>query len=155
MQIRVATPRDAEAVSAMLREIAAAGKRTRPCDPAFVLATYIENPNGILCLLALDEDGTVLGLQSLSRATAGNAWGTEPGWGIIGTHVGPRAARRGVGKALFVRTLEAAKAAGLPAIDASIAADNAEGLGYYEAMGFRARQESEGRINKAFRLRDA
>ncbi len=31
----------------------------------------------------------------------GNPYEVEPGWGVIGTHVSPPAARRGVGTALF------------------------------------------------------
>jgi ribosomal protein S18 acetylase RimI-like enzyme len=78
-----------------------------------------------------------LGFQSLLRAAAGNRYDVPVGWGIIGTHIGPRAQRRGVGSALFAASREAALAARLTRIDATIAADNATGLGYYEAMGFR------------------
>ena len=79
----------------------------------------------------------MLGFQSLIRAEEGNSGGVEPGWGIIGTHVRPTAARRGVGRALFEVSRAAAANAGLQTIDATIAANNPEALAYYEAMGFR------------------
>ncbi|ANT59104.1 acetyltransferase [Salipiger sp. CCB-MM3] len=134
--IRRATPADVPGLSAMLKALVAAGKRSRPADEAFVMASYVANPDGISCFVALSEDGEVLGLQALSRATAGNPYGTPEGWGIIGTHVSPAAARRGVGLGLFRATREAAQAAGLPAIEAYIQTANAEGRGYYAAMGF-------------------
>lgn len=89
----------------------------------------------------------------MKRAAAGNPWGVRPGWGIVGTHIRPDAARRGVGRALFGQTLDAARAAGLRHIDATIAADNAEGLAYYEAMGFRTYRTPEGRICKRLAIR--
>lgn len=70
----------------------------------------------------------------------------------MGTHVNPDAARRGVGKALFPVTLLAAKAYGLAKIDATIGANNPEGLGYYEAMGFRTYRTPDGKICKQYVL---
>ncbi|WP_078059421.1 GNAT family N-acetyltransferase [Tropicimonas marinistellae] len=152
MKIRPATADDAAGASRMLQALAAAGKRSRPSDPDFVLETYICAPDRVECLVAVDEDGTILGLQSLARARPGNPYGVAEGWGIIGTHVSPRAARKGCGKALFAVTREAALAAGLVAIDASIGADNADGLAYYAAMGFETYRTPEGKICKRLAL---
>lgn len=152
MRIRPAAPADADGMSAVLHEIVAATGRPRPSDPAFVLATYTGNPHRIACSVAVDADGGILGFQSLIRAVAGNAYGVEPGWGIIGTHVSPRAARRGVGKALFEVSRGSAHAAGLVAIDATIGADNATGLAYYEAMGFRTYRRADDAVSKVFLL---
>lgn len=149
MQIRDAVIGDVEQISAFLKELTASGKRTRPDDEDFVRAYYIEDPGKIRCSVA-EDNGVVLGFQSLARAEADNTWGVEPGWGIIGTHIRPAAARRGVGRALFAVTREAAHMAAIRNIDASIAADNAEALAYYEAMGFRTYRTSEGRICKSF-----
>ncbi|MGY9047004.1 MAG: N-acetyltransferase family protein, partial [Rhodobacterales bacterium] len=132
MKIRDAIATDAAQISAFLQELTALGKRTNRSDEDFVLSSYINGPTKVKCAVAEDADGTILGLQSLSRATEDNIYGVTPGWGIIGTHVSPEAARRGVGRALFAANRQAAQDAGLDKIDASIGESNAEGLGYYE-----------------------
>lgn len=151
MIIREATATDAPQMSAFLTRLTEMGRRTRPSDESFVLDYYINGPQKIQCTLA-EDDGIVLGFQSLSLAMEGNQWGVTPGWGMIGTHVNPDAARRGVGRALFPATLQAARDYGLQKIDASIGADNAEGLGYYEAMGFRTYRTPDGLVCKCYDL---
>jgi ribosomal protein S18 acetylase RimI-like enzyme len=152
MKIRPATAEDAEGMAAVQNEIFAAGLRKTSTDIEMVLKTYIEKEGRIECSVAEDGAGRILGFQSLRYARAGNIYGVEEGWGIIGTHVSPSAARQGVGSALFSATLEAAKAAGLENIDASIGADNALGQGYYEAMGFRTYRTPEGLVCKVYRV---
>ncbi|WP_299404074.1 GNAT family N-acetyltransferase [uncultured Roseobacter sp.] len=152
MKIRDATKEDVAEMSAFLQQLAALGKRTSRSDPAFVLSNYIHDPNKVQCAVAEDADGTILGFQSLKVAMEANIYGVEPGWGIIGTHIRPDAARRGVGRALFAATREAAQRSGLTKIDASIAATNPEGLAYYEAMGFRSYRTSDGTICKCLDL---
>ena len=149
MIMRDGTVEDAEQMSAFLRELTAAGKRTSPDDIAHVRSYYIEDADKIRCTVA-EEDGSILGFQSLKNARAGNQWGVEPGWGIVGTHIRPSAARRGVGRALFDVTRKAAQDAGLLHIDASIGANNSEGLAYYEAMGFRTYRTPKNLICKRF-----
>ncbi|MBF9048624.1 GNAT family N-acetyltransferase [Roseobacter sp. HKCCD9010] len=134
MIVRDGTIEDVEQISAFLQQLTASGKRTRPDDEAFVRANYIEDADKICCAVA-EEDGVVLGFQSLKRARAGNEWGVEPGWGIIGTHIRPSAARRD---------------AGLAHIDATIGATNPEALSYYEAMGFQTYRTPEGSVCKRF-----
>ncbi|MEM9011937.1 MAG: GNAT family N-acetyltransferase [Pseudomonadota bacterium] len=136
-------------MSAFLKELTVSGKRTSPDDELFVRAHYIEDPGKIRCSVA-EEDGVVLGFQSLKRADAGNKWGVEPGWGIIGTHIRPSASRRGVGRALFAVSRKAAEAASIRKIDATIASDNPEALAYYEAMGFRTYRTPDDLICKCF-----
>ncbi|WP_179379043.1 GNAT family N-acetyltransferase [Jannaschia marina] len=138
MKLVEAIPAHIEQIVEMLQALTDAGKRTRPSDPEFVRDAYVANTDGIRTTLALDDDGRLLGIQVLSRARSDNPYGTPAGWGIIGTHVAPWAARRGVGRALFDETLSAARAAGVPSLDAYIQTANAEGMGYYEAMGFRS-----------------
>lgn len=152
MIYRDADQADASKVSAMLMDLAKAGKRTRPSDETFVREDYIGNPDKVSCMLALDEDGSVLGLQILTIAREGNPYGTPPGYGIIGTHVHPNAARRGVGKALFAKTQIAAQNAGLEKIDATIGDDNDEGLGYYTAMGFETYRTMPNKTCKCYTL---
>ncbi|MEM9436972.1 MAG: GNAT family N-acetyltransferase [Pseudomonadota bacterium] len=151
MEIREAVPSDAEAVSEMLSALVAAGKRTRPSDAGFVLEAYISNPLGIRTSVAVEGD-EILGIQILSRAYEGNPYGAPLGSGIIGTHAAPWAARRGVGRALFQATLGAAREAGLQTIEAFIHRENAEGHGYYGAMGFEPVREDGDALVRSFRL---
>ena len=152
LRVREATVADIPRISEILQQLTRLGKRTRPSDEDFVRSNYVEHREHIRCSVAIDEDDTILGFQILKRAWEGNIYGVTPGWGIIGTHVGPNAARRGVGKTLFSSTLAAAEKAGLTSIDATIANTNTEGLAYYEAMGFRTYRTPEGKICKRFDL---
>ena len=152
MVIREAGASDAEGMSRVLMELIAAGQRERPGEAAFALSHYIQHLHRLHCFVALDDEGKMLGLQSLKRAQAGNPYGTSAGWGIIGTHVRPSAARRGVGSRLFAATLAGAKAARLPAIEAYIGEENKTALDYYEALGFRTHRRPDGIICKVLRL---
>ena len=152
MQIRPATPDDAPAMSAMLEALIAAGKRTNPGDLDYTMANYVNRPDGILCSVAVEEDGSVLGLQSLSRAMEGNPYRTPEGWGIIGTHVAPTAARRGVGSQLFEASKQAALADGIENIEAFINMRNVEGQAYYESMGSRTYRVDGEAICKCYRV---
>lgn len=145
-----ATPDHASGISDVLRRLTAAGQRSRPDDPGFVLDYYIQHPNRISCTVACDPDGAVLGFQSLKLATPGNPYDVAPGWGVIGTNISPAAAHQGIGKALFRVTRAAAEDAGLPDIDATIGADNVAGLAYYAAMGFRTYRHIDGAVCKRF-----
>jgi ribosomal protein S18 acetylase RimI-like enzyme len=154
LRIRPATEADAPAMSRVLRDIVAWNGRERPTAPDFVLDTYIRHPCGLRCSVALDAGGVVLGFQSLLRAAAGNPYGTPEGWGIIGTHVSPAAHGRGIGRALFASSLEAASLAGLTRIEALIGADNAGALRFYDSLGFRHLSAEAERIRKVFVLPD-
>ncbi|MEM7546202.1 MAG: GNAT family N-acetyltransferase [Pseudomonadota bacterium] len=151
MIIRDGTSSDVDQMSSFLRDLTASGKRKSPDDEAFVLAYYINDPDKIRCTVA-EDDGLILGFQSLKRAQDGNQWGVKAGWGIIGTHIRPSAARRGVGRALFDVTRKAAGEAGLTHVDASISATNPEALAYYDAMGFRTYRTPADLICKCFEV---
>ncbi len=150
--IRNAVDADAEGMSGVLTALVSAGKRTKSADSAFALTHYINDPERIQCSVAVASDGQILGFQSLKLATRNNPYGVAVGWGIIGTHIKPSAARCGIGRALFKCSLQAAQQQGLPAIDATIGANNSGGLGYYEAMGFRDYRQMGGAICKVFRV---
>lgn len=152
MKTRPAMPDDAEGMAAVQNEIFAAGLRKTPTDVAAILAAYIDPEDRIHCVVAEDDDGRILGFQSLRLAKVGNPWNVAEGWGIIGTHVSPLAARRGVGSALFRDTLLAAREFGLRNIDASIGADNMLGQAYYEAMGFQTYRTPDGLVCKVLHL---
>lgn len=152
MIIRPATADDAEGMATVQNEIFAAGLRSAPTDQDTVMNHYIANQHRIQCVVAVDDDGGILGFQSLQLSTGDNPYGIAKGWGIIGTHVSPRAARRGVGSALFRATLAAAQDHGLRDIDASIGADNALGQAYYEAIGFRTYRTTHDRVCKRYEV---
>ena len=152
MKIRPARVDDATGMAVVQNEIFSAGLRKAPTDITAVLENYIQHTDRIECSVAEDEDGRIMGFQSLRYARADNPYGVAEGWGIIGTHVSPQAARRGVGSALFAATRRAAEARGLKNIDASIGADNMLGQGYYDAMGFTTYRQPEGLVCKVYRL---
>jgi ribosomal protein S18 acetylase RimI-like enzyme len=148
MRIRPTRPDDVTGISEMLTALADAGKRTRPSDPDFVRSTYVENDALVSSHVAEGESGRILGLQVVILAGPDDPFGVPEGYGSIGTHVAPDAGHRGIGSRLFEATEAVVRQSGLPAADASIADDNAEGLQYYEAMGFRTDREGAGRIVK-------
>ncbi|MBB3993361.1 GNAT superfamily N-acetyltransferase [Sulfitobacter undariae] len=152
MKVRQAVLGDAGEISEFLQQLEKQGLRTLPSDAAYVRSHYIDHADKIQCAVALAEDGTILGLQILKVASEGNVYGVTAGWGIIGTHVRPNAARRGVGKALFVATHAAAVKAELENIDASIGAANAGALSFYESIGFRTYRTPEGKVCKCFEV---
>ncbi|MCA2377607.1 N-acetyltransferase family protein [Agrobacterium sp. 22-211-1] len=139
-------------MAAVQNEIFSAGLRKAPTDITAVLENYIQHADRIECSVAEDEDGRILGFQSLRYAREDNPYDVAQGWGIIGTHVSPQAVRRGVGSALFAATCRVAEARGLQNIDASIGADNMLGQRYYEAMGFTTYRQPEGLVCKVYRL---
>lgn len=151
MHLRPATPDDCAAMVELLQGLTDAGKRTRPSDAEFVMSVYIAGPHLISSTLAFEGD-KLLGLQVLSVIQPDNPDGSPAGWGSIGTHVAVDGGRKGVGRALFPETKAAAVAFGLTDIEAFIGADNAEGLGYYEAMGFRTYRTFEDRVCKRLSL---
>ena len=77
---------------------------------------------------------------------------TPKGWGIIGTYVDAKAAGRGIGKALFVSSLDAAREASVAEIDATISAGNEPGLTFYDAIGFETYQTKSGAVCKKYTL---
>ena len=150
MQVRSATTADAASMSVILSEILAVWKVDRPSSDEHICAFYIEHPDRVACLVAEAEDAGIVGFQSLKVAPENNSWGVNPGWGFIGTYVKIGAGRKGTGQALFAATKEAARLAGLPYIDATIAEDNDQGLAYYEAMGFQTYRRQPGMISKVY-----
>ena len=150
--IRPAEEKDAVGIANVLRDLVKAGKRSKRDDPEFALQHYIAHANRIECLVAEDNEGRIFGFQSIKLAIIDNEYDAPTGWALIGTHISPKAARRGIGKALFSVTRKAAARAGVPAIEAFIAARNAEGQAYYGAMGFVDYREAKDVICKSYHL---
>ncbi|MBO6897594.1 MAG: GNAT family N-acetyltransferase [Shimia sp.] len=152
MIIREARAEDAAEVSAFLQALVVLGKRRLPADEDFVRDVYIGHADNIACSVAEDADGSLLGIQILLRATEGNPYCVAPGWGIIGTHVNPKAARRGVGRKLFATTRAAAETAGLQRIEATIGAQSPGALAYYDSMGFETVARDDEKVRKVFEV---
>ncbi len=152
MLIRPATHSDAEGMSLVLKQLVAAQKRSAPSDIGFIQERYLDNPALIKCMVAVNDDGTISGFQVLLLATENNIYNVTFGWGVIGTHISPAAARLGIGKAMFAKTQENARAFGLTHIDASIGKGNSAGLAYYDAMGFKTYRTSDAIVSKVFRI---
>jgi len=152
MLIRPAIISDAEGMSFVLQELVAAQKRSGPSDILFICDHYFDNPAMIQCVVAEGDFGTVLGFQVLLLATKNDIYNVTVGWGVIGTHIRPTAARLGIGKALFAKTQKNARAYGIKQIDASIRKDNSAGLAFYEAMGFATYRTSDEIVSKSFLL---
>lgn len=133
--VRPARPADADDMAEVQNAIYRAGLRARPVDAATVRERYLDPEHRVACTVA-EQDGRVVGFQSLKRAWPGNPYDVTVGWGIIGTHIRPDAGRHGLGRRLFAETVAAARAAGLQHVDARIGADNLPALAYYAAMGF-------------------
>lgn len=150
MIIRRATPDDAVGMSAVITPIIASWSSDRPTDPEYLTGHYITNPNSVTCQVA-DQNG-VVGFQSVRKSAPGNPYQLPEDWGIIGTYVDLTRSGEGIGKALFAMSLQAAKEAGLIALDATIAKSNARALAYYHSCGFRQYRETTTTISKQFCL---
>lgn len=154
MKVRPAIVTDAQGMSAVLTEILIGKRSGRASDPEHIRDFYIEHSDRIQCAVAVDDNGTILGFQSLKVAAEGNIYDVPLGWGVIGTYVRLEVGRQGIGSALFVETTLAARQAGISKIDATIGSDNDLGLGYYDAMGFRAYREKPSAICKCYTVAD-
>lgn len=133
--IRPATLADVPAMVALLNHIIAKGGTTAhevPYSEAKFAGTYLTDEGAIACLVAEAPDGGLLGFQVLGY------WpGLPDGWVDIGTFVAEAARGTGTGAGLFTATRELARARGDVAINATIRADNALGLAYYDRCGFQ------------------
>lgn len=152
MLIRPANTLDADEISDVFSDLVAAGIRENCGSPEFMRETYIDHPDRICCSVAVNGE-QILGFQSLRLARESNPYGTPAGWGIIGRHIRPSAARRGVGAKLFAVTKNAAFGSGLRKIEACIGNTNTAALAYYEATGFVTYERKvEGAICKFYAI---
>lgn len=150
-EIRPARPTDAEDMAEVQNAIYRAGLRGSPVNAALVGERYLDEEYGVACTVA-EQEGRVVGFQSLKRAWPGNPYDVAEGWGIIGTHIHPDAGRSGIGRRLFATSLAVARAAGLRHIDASIGVENLPALAYYSAMGFTPYREGGDTLPHRFDL---
>jgi len=98
------------------------------------------------------DGAQLMGFQALEWCDP--AWpGDDPlpaDWAVIATYVGPQAHRRGVGRALFAATAQAAKNAGVRFIDATIRIENTGGQASYEGVGFTDYRVGAETVSKRF-----
>lgn len=137
LTVRAAQPADAAEMAELLNEIIAAGGTTayeEPFDAPMMDEHYVSGPDVVCCTVA-ERDGRIVGFQGLFWPH-GPDDPFPPRWAIIATFAKRGETGGGIGTALFARTRERAKAAGVVTIDATIRADNLGGLAYYARMGF-------------------
>jgi L-amino acid N-acyltransferase YncA len=130
MNVRPATPDDAEAMAAILNAVIAIGGTTAHQHPKSVEAVlwgYITKPEMRSSVVA-EADGNVIGWQSVEF------WRDAL---HIGTFVAPGVQARGAGAAMFALTRNLLRPLGPGHIIATIRADNVPGLAYYARLGFR------------------
>jgi very-short-patch-repair endonuclease/L-amino acid N-acyltransferase YncA len=142
LAVRPVTSADAPALAELLNAIIAAGGTTAlqdPYTPEALDAAYLTGPNVHCCFAAEDEDGTLLGFQTLGRYP-----GLPEDVGDIGTFARVGGTQRGIGSALFAATSRRAAELGLSAINATIRGDNTGGLAFYTKQGFVDHGVTEG-----------
>jgi very-short-patch-repair endonuclease/L-amino acid N-acyltransferase YncA len=125
---------DAAELADLLNAVIAAGGTTalqEPFTPEALDAAYLTGPNVHCCFVAEDEDGTLLGFQTLGRYP-----GLPEDVGDIATFARVGGTQRGIGSALFAATAQRAAELGLSAINATIRGDNTGGLTFYAKQGF-------------------
>lgn len=133
IKIRAAARADLGPMTDVINPIIRAGGTTafqETLSATDLAAMLFDHPNFLFAFVALDNRGTVAGFQYLMRLP-------EAGMGDIASFTRRDPSLKGAGRALMAQTIAAARAAGLCRIRAKIRSDNAPGLGYYEAMGFR------------------
>ena len=136
--VRDVAPADAEAIIAILNPIIETRAYT-VFDAPFTLEAereYIEKfpPRGIWKVAAGRSDGRVVGFQVMEPF--GPYTRAFDHVGKIGTYVDLAQRRRGIAKALFAATFEAARQKGYEKMFTFVRADNPAALATYQAHGF-------------------
>ncbi len=134
LTVRPVATDDAPVLAELLNAVIAAGGTTalqEPFTPEALDAAYLTGPNVHCCFVAEDEDGTLLGFQTLGRYP-----GLPEDVGDIATFARIGGTQRGIGSALFAATTQRAAELGLSAINATIRGDNTGGMAFYTKQGF-------------------
>ncbi len=134
LNIRKACKSDSKELCSILNEIIEIGGTTgfeNELGESEFESYFLNGANYICCFLA-ENNGLVLGFQSLSLHPD-----LSNGWVDIATFARVNPKIRGVGTTLFETTLNFARRQNIDAINATIRADNKSGLNYYSKMGFK------------------
>ena len=146
--VRAATTEDVDAVESVARDAwyAAYGGFL---DPETVAAGLAENYDAELLTAAVDhdeveflvavDDGSVVGFASAERT-----WADEVELHTLYVH--PDRWGEGVGSALLSAVEEWAREQGVDRLACGVFADNAVGVGFFEATGFRRSGDARGEI---------
>lgn len=132
--VRPCAPGDEGPLCAVINPIIAAGGTTAHETPftAGRLAEHFLTGARVLCCHVVLEADVPVGFQCVNRNPM-----LPPDWGDMSSFTRRDPPVPGAGRALFASTLARARSLGLVALNATIRADNAPGLGYYAAMGFQ------------------
>lgn len=134
VQIRQARPSDTIEMATLLNAIIAKGgttAMTTPVTAGELLAWMNQLPDRSAWHVALGPDQKVEGFQWIAPHEALPADACD-----IATFVAIGSTGKGIGSALFRKTLIAARQLGYAWINANIRADNTDGLAYYAGRGF-------------------
>ncbi len=144
--IRRGTAEDAGSIAGLLNTIIDAGVYTIMTESITVddQADWIRSfpERGVFNVAVSSDDGTVLGLQDVVSASPDVR--TFSHVGEISTFVSLSALRSGIGRRLSQRTFAAASELGFEKLTATIRADNAGALAFYQSQGF----EIAGKLRK-------
>ncbi|WP_282608261.1 GNAT family N-acetyltransferase [Pelagibius sp. Alg239-R121] len=152
--IRTAREDDASEMARLINEIIAIGGTTahrQAFDEPGIISDFISPKLGICCFVAADGP-QLLGFQALEWCDP--EWSGEDrlpaDWAVVATYVDPQTHKRGIGRALFSKTAEAAKAAGVCFVDATIQRENTGGQAFYQGMGFTDYRTGVETVSKRF-----
>jgi L-amino acid N-acyltransferase YncA len=137
--VRNARPDDAAAILRIINPIIVAGQHTvfdRPFTEEGERRYIAELPaRGIFHLAVGLADNVVRGFQSMEPFASYT--GAFDHVGVLGTYVDASYRRRGVARALFAATFEAARGKGYEKLFTYIRKDNPDALATYCSQGFR------------------
>ena len=134
LNVRPVTPDDVPALRDILNEIINIGGTTayqEPLTDDTFREHFLTGSHCLTCFICEDKDGQALGFQSL-----GTLERLPEQWGDIATFARVSNKVKGVGSVLFQSTQAFASDNSLIAINATIRADNCQGLSYYSKLGF-------------------
>ena len=134
ISIRPARADDVPELVSLLNQIIEHGGTTayqKKLSEADFASKFFDEESMLGFHVACLDDGRRLGFQHLQKLEK-----LPANWGDIATFALIDSPVRGIGTALFEATKAKAGELGLTAINATIRADNAPGLGYYSKMGF-------------------
>ncbi len=138
LSVRDVVPADAEDIVGILNPIIEARVYTALDTPFTREAerAFIDQfpARGVWKVAAAQPEGRIVGFQILEPF--GPYTGAFDHVGTLGTFVDLRERRRGVGRALFAATFEAARQKGYEKIFTFVRADNPAALATYQAHGF-------------------
>jgi len=150
--IRECRSEDLPELCELVNEIIAIGGTTA-LETHFTLQGFVDyffnQQIQICCLVAEGTDGHLLGFQVLSFHER-----LPDDWADIATFVRTSPRLSGVGSALFAETVAMAARYEINTLNATVRADNAGGLAYYEKMGFLPWEVEKGVPLKSGRLVD-